>query len=48
MAPRLTWQATSKDKVAAFYERFRSDTPRFYNPQTRWRSRPPLRPFHRK
>ena len=35
IAPRLTWQATSRDNVAGFYERFRSHTPFFYNTQIR-------------
>ena len=35
LAPRLTWQATSRDKVTGFYERFRSHTPFFYNTQIR-------------
>jgi hypothetical protein len=35
LAPRLTWQATSRDKIAAFYERFRSHTPFLYNTQIR-------------
>jgi hypothetical protein len=34
-APRLTWQATSRDNIAGWYERFRSDTPLFYNAQNR-------------
>jgi hypothetical protein len=34
-APRLTWQATSNDNVAGWYERFRSQTPLFYNAQNR-------------
>jgi hypothetical protein len=35
LAPRLTWQVTSRDKIAGFYERFRSTTPFFYSPQIR-------------
>lgn len=34
-APRLTWQATPSDNVAAWYELFRSQTPLFYNAQNR-------------
>jgi hypothetical protein len=35
LAPRLTWQATPSDNVAGYYERFRSETPLFYNAQNR-------------
>jgi hypothetical protein len=35
LAPRVTWQATGRDKIAAFYERFRSHTPFLYNTQIR-------------
>jgi len=35
IAPRVTWQATSRDKIALFYERFRQHTPFFYNSQIR-------------
>jgi hypothetical protein len=35
IAPRLTWQATSRDKIAGYYERLRQDTPIFYNAQNR-------------
>ena len=30
IAPRLTWQAGSNDKLAGFYERFRSEQPFFF------------------
>ena len=34
-APRLTWQASTNDKFAGYYERFRQSTPFFYNTQIR-------------
>jgi hypothetical protein len=36
LAPRLTWQASSRDKIAGYYERFRQSTPYFYNTQIRF------------
>ena len=35
IAPRLTWQATTNDKIAGYYERYRQQTPFFYNTQIR-------------
>jgi len=35
IAPRVTWQASSRDKIAGYYERFSSDSPFFYNAQIR-------------
>jgi hypothetical protein len=35
IAPRLTWQADDRNKVAGYYERFRQRTPFFYNTQIR-------------
>jgi hypothetical protein len=35
LAPRLTWQASTNDKLAGYYERFRQSTPFFYNTQIR-------------
>src|SRR5688572_16543530 len=35
IAPRLTWQADSSNKIAGYYERFRQRTPFFYNTQIR-------------
>ena len=36
IAPRVTWQVTSRDKIAGYYERFRQTTPFFYNTQIRF------------
>jgi hypothetical protein len=35
IAPRLTWQVSRNDKLAGYYERYRSSTPFFYNTQIR-------------